>query len=378
MTPMNTEMILSVSVTEILEGVADLGVYITDTHRKIVFWNRTAEKITGYSREEVVGKSCMDDILCHIDRHGRRLCTSTVCPLNLCMVHNASRSASTFVFAKKRDGSRTPMFVSVSPIRDQAGKVIGGIEFFREAVDEAFQSQLVAEVQRALFPDPRKIAALAHIGYSYCLADDAGGDMFCCFPARNGCVAGVILDVCGHGVAAALLASFIRSSLIELQAGSIDRPSEILKFLVLKRDCLTVRSNNFSALAFVYDPRTMALVLSRAGHPFPIVIDAAGKGSMLEIQGEPPIGYFGEMEFQDIPVDFKGKRLVLYSDGIAESRSSSGEQVDHAGIIALCEQTTALAPELCAKKLVEWAFAFAGTGDPQDDMLAVVLDGKPL
>lgn len=370
--------ILSASASEILERVAGLGIYITDLDRRIVFWNSTAEKITGWPREEVVNKCCKDDILCHLDRHGRKLCVSTVCPLHLCMMENRSRSVSTYVFGKKRDGTRIPMFVSVSPIHDSDGKVIGGIEIFREATEEAFQSQLVVEVQRALFPDPKTLSAFARIGFNYCLAADAGGDMFICFQLPDGRVAGVILDICGHGLAAAMVSTFLRSSLSELREKQIDQPSQLLEFLSRKRAEFAVRINTFSALAFVYDPKNVDLTLSRAGHPFPIIIDETGKGRVVEIDGGAPIGYFVETDFPNVPVEIKGKRLVLYSDGISESRSSSGEQVDQKGIIAVCEQTMALAPELCAKKLVDWAFAFSGTGDPQDDMLAVVLDGKPL
>lgn len=378
MDKMKQDMILSAPINEILGGVTALGIYITDTDRKIIYWNPTAERITGYPREMVLGRSCKDNILCHNDRHGRNLCESTVCPLNLCMVNDSARSLATFVFAKKRDGTRVPVDVTVSPIHDRNGKVIGGIEIFREAESEAFQAKLAEEVQKALFPDPKVIAAQAHIGYSFCLADTAGGDMFCCFPARDGRVAGVILDICGHGVASALLAAFMRSSVLELREKLVQQPSDILRFLVSKRAGLAIRLNNFSALAFVYDPKTMALTLSRAGHPFPVIVDADGKGSVLELEGESPIGYFDDMDFKDIPVDFQGKRLVLYSDGILESRSPGGEELDQAGIITLLEHTAALAPEACAKKLVDYAFAFAGTGNPVDDMMAIVLDGKPL
>lgn len=373
-----SELILSTTFSGLLDGVATIGIYITDLDRRIVFWNRAAEAITGYSSAEVVGKHCRDNILCHVDRHGRQLCVSTVCPLNLCMVGNCAKNVSSYIFGKKRDGSRIPVFVTVSPIHDANGKVIGGIEFFRDAAEEAFQSQLIVEVQRALFPDPKQLATYAHIGYRYCLAADAGGDMFICFQLHDGRVAGVVLDICGHGLAAAMVSAFLRSSLGELREKRIDQPSEILEYLSRKRAEFAIRINTFSALAFVYDPKTFALTLSRAGHPFPIVIDETGKGKVLEIDGGAPIGYFVETDFPNVPVDINGKRLVLYSDGISESRSSTGEQVDHKGIIEICEQNTALAPELCAKKLIDWAFTFAGTGDPQDDMLAVVLDGKPL
>jgi len=39
------------------------GVYIVDKERRIVFWNKGAEEITGYSAKEVCGRKCSDNIL---------------------------------------------------------------------------------------------------------------------------------------------------------------------------------------------------------------------------------------------------------------------------------------------------------------------------
>jgi PAS domain S-box-containing protein len=57
----------------ILNSIFD-GIYVVDRGRKIIFWNRGAEEITGFSTEEVMGKRCSDDILNHIDENGVLLC----------------------------------------------------------------------------------------------------------------------------------------------------------------------------------------------------------------------------------------------------------------------------------------------------------------
>ena len=46
------------------------GLYFTDTNRKITFWNKGAEKITGYKSDEVVGSHCGDNILMHVNDQG--------------------------------------------------------------------------------------------------------------------------------------------------------------------------------------------------------------------------------------------------------------------------------------------------------------------
>ena len=42
------------------------GVYFVDLDRRILFWNKAAERITGYSADEIMGSQCQDYILNHI------------------------------------------------------------------------------------------------------------------------------------------------------------------------------------------------------------------------------------------------------------------------------------------------------------------------
>jgi len=51
---------------EVVDNAYD-GIYFADKDRKILLWNKAAERITGYAQEEVVGKHCRDNILVHID-----------------------------------------------------------------------------------------------------------------------------------------------------------------------------------------------------------------------------------------------------------------------------------------------------------------------
>ena len=60
-----TENFIGGQSWEFLDHFFD-GVYIVDNHRKILFWNKSAEKITGYSKEEALGKCCADNLLRHV------------------------------------------------------------------------------------------------------------------------------------------------------------------------------------------------------------------------------------------------------------------------------------------------------------------------
>ncbi len=110
----------------ILDNIND-AVYFTDRERRILYWNRAAEEITGFKSEEVVGKRCSDNILQHIDEKGNNLCLSR-CPLVYCMEHATNTVAN--VYMHHKDGHRIPVVVKASPIKDSNGKVVGAAEVF--------------------------------------------------------------------------------------------------------------------------------------------------------------------------------------------------------------------------------------------------------
>lgn len=60
------------------------GLYIVSPDRTILFWNDEAERITGYTREEMIGRKCPTTNLHHLDEKGTPLC-QTYCPLLQCM-----------------------------------------------------------------------------------------------------------------------------------------------------------------------------------------------------------------------------------------------------------------------------------------------------
>ena len=116
---------------EILNAMGD-GVYVTNLSRKILFWNKAAERITGWSADEVVGRSCFDNILIHIDKDGHKLCGEEYCPLHRCIITGQASEQPLLVYAQNRAGKRVPVEVSVSPILNPSGRILGGIEVFRD------------------------------------------------------------------------------------------------------------------------------------------------------------------------------------------------------------------------------------------------------
>ncbi|MBU5614040.1 sensor domain-containing diguanylate cyclase [Geomonas azotofigens] len=116
------------SYKKIIEDLRD-GLYIVDLDRRIVFWNHAAERISGYRADEVIGRPCADNILCHVDDVGLNLCCSE-CPLASTIDSGDPHDAQ--VFLHHKNGHRIPVLVRVIPLTDDNGKVIGGVEMFSD------------------------------------------------------------------------------------------------------------------------------------------------------------------------------------------------------------------------------------------------------
>lgn len=119
---------------KLLDVVSD-GVYFVDRDRRITYWNRGAEQITGYRADEVVGRSCSEGILRHVSDGGRQLCLHG-CPLAAVMTDGRTREAD--VYLHHRDGQRVPVSVRGQALRDPGGQIVGSVEVFSARVTNPY------------------------------------------------------------------------------------------------------------------------------------------------------------------------------------------------------------------------------------------------
>ena len=144
----------------ILDNLYD-GVYFVDRDRRISYWNKGAERITGYIAGEVLGKSCADNLLMHIDNDGRNLCMGC-CPLSESMSQGGPNAKEIFLLHK--DGHRVPISVRVAPIRDEKGQISGAVEVFTDNTTKTAMLERLAEVERIAYVDP--LTGLANRRYT--------------------------------------------------------------------------------------------------------------------------------------------------------------------------------------------------------------------
>lgn len=316
----------------VLDSVSD-GLYVTDMSREIIYWNEAGERITGWSAADIIGKHCYDDVLCHVDKDGHRLCGEEYCPLHRAIVTGQSSSVPFVVFARHKDKrERVPLRVSVAPVRDKSGQVIGGVETFRDAshevrdIDRAKAIQSLS-LQRELPQDPRVSFRVQYIPH-----DVIGGDYYAVAPLDEDRFGFLLADVTGHGVPAALYTMFLRS-LWESTHELLAEPSAFARSMNEHLCHLIREAEPFAAgVCGVLDVKNKTLRLVGAGNPSPFLIRANGQWQRLDAAGF-PFGMLGEADYEEYVVEVgSGDCLLFYSDGAVEIATPAGRLLGVEGL----------------------------------------------
>jgi len=133
----------------LLESLQD-GVYFVDRSRRILYWNRGAERISGFSRTDVVGRCCWENLLSHMDSFGTRLCHEG-CPLAATLEDGQFRNAE--IYLKHREGHRVPVLVRIAPIRNGDGEIIGAVETFSDNTSKLAALELARRLETLAYVD---------------------------------------------------------------------------------------------------------------------------------------------------------------------------------------------------------------------------------
>jgi len=122
--------VLELDDPEIFQSVLETlqtGVYLVDRDRRIKFWNEGAERITGFIRQDVVGRFLRDHLLAP-STQSKELEADPADPIN--MVFRDGKSSMRNVSILHRDGYRVPVVLHTIPIRNSHGTVVGAAESF--------------------------------------------------------------------------------------------------------------------------------------------------------------------------------------------------------------------------------------------------------
>lgn len=120
------------------------GVYFIDEQQTITYWNRGAERITGYDRKEVLGKWCLPDLLAHVNAEGAPL-YETKSPVILSMEDNLTREKELYI--RHKSGRLVPVMIRTSPILNTREEAIGAMEVFSDNSSRVYAKQRIEELE---------------------------------------------------------------------------------------------------------------------------------------------------------------------------------------------------------------------------------------
>jgi len=140
----------SVDSSQILESLND-GVYYVDQGRRILYWNDAAERITGYSRTQVIGQACFANILQHVSDDGVALCQGD-CPLARTLRDGQRRQDR--VFLRHKQGHRVAVLMRVAPVFGPDGEIVGAVESFSDDTWREDLRERLVELERLALLDP--------------------------------------------------------------------------------------------------------------------------------------------------------------------------------------------------------------------------------
>lgn len=134
--------------TSLLDSLFD-AVYLVDSGERIIYWNRGAEQLTGFSSAEVQGRSCSDHF--PIEKSQCSFCTDGNCPLKATIADGRRREAE--VNLRHKSGHLVPVAFRVAPVLDPDGKVLGAVEVLSDLTKVRGIERRMMELERLAFLD---------------------------------------------------------------------------------------------------------------------------------------------------------------------------------------------------------------------------------
>ncbi|MET9763825.1 SpoIIE family protein phosphatase [Streptomyces sp. NPDC006372] len=242
------------------------------------------------------------------------------------------------------------------------------------------EAYIADELQRTMLPETLPRPTGVRLASRYLPAAETarvGGDWYDAIPLPGSRVALVVGDVMGHSMTSAAIMGQLRTTAQTL-AGLDLPPQEVLHHLDEQAQRLGV-DRMATCLYAVYDPVSHRITIANAGHPPPVLLHLGGRAEVLRVPAGAPIGV-GGVDFEAVELDAPaGATLLLYTDGLVESRLRDV----WTGIEQLREKLAAVAqltgpdhpPPLEA--LCDEVLDMLGPGDRDDDiaLLAARFDG---
>ena len=248
----------------------------------------------------------------------------------------------------------------------------------RQLIEINIELEMARQIQLSILPrDTPKLAGLDIVA-RYLPMTSVAGDFYDFILIDEQHVGILVADVSGHGLPSALIASMIQVALTAQVAHASD-PAKVLSGL--NRALCGKFEHNFVTAAYVYvDLEKKMMTYGGAGHP-PLLFWSKSAGKVSEaLENGLILGMFDEATYASLQLPIgAGDRVVLYTDGVPETKSSSDEEFGTPRFVQFMGTNNHLGVDQFADGLLDelsrWSGQPRGQGQ-QDDITVLTIDLK--
>lgn len=294
----------------------------------ITYWNAAAQRLYGYTRDEVMGRHV--SLLAPSERRHE-------IDALMDQLRDGERIEHFETLRQTRSGGLLDVDITLWPTRSPDGTVIGACAIVRDISDrkraeaeltELYEQQrhIALTLQRSLMGTPPAIPGLATASRYRPATQGAGvgGDWFDLVPLGAGRVGVLIGDVMGRGLEAAAVMGQLRSAAHALAKTGM-QPRQLMQALETVVADLDVPDQLVTCCYLVIAADAGEVTICSAGH-LPTLIATPGEGARaLSAPVNAPLGVGGVLYEQTSAVIPAGATLVLYTDGLIETPGSDIE-----------------------------------------------------
>ena len=345
MTPDQKRILLQKAANASSEGITISS--MTEPDRPLIFVSDGFLNMTGYSRDEVIGKNCRF-------LQGQDTNESAVDKLRIAIANGEACTVELLNYSK----NGTPFWnrLSITPIIDNNNTIThyvgiqSDISELRKNIDrlinanndlEIFKHRIINDLvqartlQQFLLPDKFPASSILNFASFFVPMEEIGGDFYDVIPLQDDNYGLLIADVSGHGIPAALI-TFMASTAFSSVATSSLSCAETLSMVNMRLHEKMPEDKFLTMFYMIYNPETGILKYSQAGHPDVIVLRTSlSKIITLSTNGS-LVGPFSNVEVSFEEKEIKlipGDKVIMYTDAVTDAldnyNSENEESIFH-------------------------------------------------
>jgi sigma-B regulation protein RsbU (phosphoserine phosphatase) len=360
-------------LSRVVEETADV-VVITDQEGIIDYVNPAFETVTGYSRDEAIGRTP------RILRSGEHDGAFYGALWETILSNSPFRGT---IVNRRKDGELFVSEQTITPMLDEENRITHFVSVAkdvtesRQAAAREREVALARTVQQRLYPRGFPRALDYDVWGRAFPVGSVGGDYFDFLELADGGLCLVIGDVSGHGIDAALYMSAARAYLRSAARTETD-PRAVLGF-VNRMLCGDLDSNRFVTMTVVcLEPGGRRMCYANAGHVPGLVLGSSGNPK-LSLRGTGlPLGLFEDSSYDSASTDLDpGDMIALFTDGVTEAENAEGDLFDFERVATVLGASPESSAEGLVARLYRACNEFMAGRPFRDDFAAVVCKIAP-